>query len=950
MPYAGPSSARLISPVLVGRADELAQLRAAVRQPPTVILIEGEAGIGKTRLIRDWLAEPALAGVTSLVGHCSPLREPLPFGPVIDALAAAANRIPDRALASPVTGALRPLLPELADRLPPALEPLDSRRQERYRIFRGIRDLLAGLGPTVLVLEDLHWIDGGTEELLRFLADRPPELLCLVLTYRREDLSDPNTPAPVVPVGSGTGQLRLALRPLDADQVAELVAAVHHGEVSDEFARYLHERTTGIPLAVEEALSLLRDRERQAGAGSEAGTEVPSALRDAILERVSRLGRSARRLLHAAAILGRPATEDVLVRVAGLPPQHSTAGLAELVGRGLLGPVGEDRYGLRHGLALQAVLDSLTEPTRRALHRRAVTALLERGEPLPLGQLARHSRAAGQIADWQRYAEAAADQAIALGDDGTAAELLRDVVARPDATTETRVRIAIKLGRAALTGLSHGDAVSILRQTLAGPAPGRSGQADADLPAEARGELRLCLGILLRNQVRRAREGWSELRRAVTELGDRPGPAARAMASLGAPYLTDGRHLDEHLEWLARAAGTAARAGDPELVSVVEVNRATALLSTGDPAGWRLAEQVDDPLMTANLAWSAVCIGRYAEAESLLRAGTRLAAGTTGSYLGCALDGTALLFDYAVGNWAGLAARAEELIRTAADVPSVATEARLVLGLLALANGELREAEAQLAEATGSVPVAATADAALARLAAATGEVAAAEQRVRHGLAMIRDKGVWCWAAELVPAAVATLARIPEQQPVARKLLDELAAGLAGRDAPLADAGLLAGRALLAEADGDLLAAAAQHGEAAWAYAVLPRPYAAAQAWESRGRCLLAAGRDGVAAVTEAATVFERLGATWDVARCKHLLRNLGRTLPHRRGRRGYGGQLSPRERDVVRLVRTGLTNREIAEALFLSPRTVEAHVARALRKLGLPSRRALALAAQTSN
>jgi hypothetical protein len=549
---------RLISPVLIGRADELTQLHAASRLPPTVVVIEGEAGVGKTRLIRDWLAAPGTRTATQLVGHCSPLREPLPFGPVIDALAGAASRIPDPALLSPVTGALRPLLPELADRLPPALEPLDSRRQERHRIFRAIRDLLAGLGPTILVLEDLHWVDGGTHELLRFLADRPPGQLSLVLTYRREDLTDPSTPAPVVPVGSGASRLRLVLRPLDVDQVGELAAAVHGSEVSAAFARYLYERTMGIPLAVEETLALLAD----------GRLETPSALRDVILERVSRLGRSARRLLEAAAILGNPASAELLARVAGLPaqPEIQTAGLAELVARGLLGPIGEARYGLRHGLAQQAVQDSLTEPVRRALHARAADALLARGEPVPLAQLAHHYRQAGQIPEWQRYAEAAADQAIAFGDDGTAAELLRDVVARPDATTETRVRIAIKLGRAALTGLSHGDAVSILRRTL----------TESDLPAEARGELRLCLGILLRNQVRQAREGWNELRAAVDELANRPGPAARAMASLGAPYLIDGRHLDEHLAWLSRAAETAARAGDPALVSVVEVNAATA--------------------------------------------------------------------------------------------------------------------------------------------------------------------------------------------------------------------------------------------------------------------------------------------------------------------------------------------------------------------------------------
>lgn len=945
---AGPSSGRLISPVLVGRTAELAALSAAVRRPPAVIAIEGDAGIGKTRLIRDWLAEPELAGTIQLVGHCSPLREPLPFGPVIDALTVAASRLPELAALSPVTGALRPLLPELAARLPPALEPLRSRQLGRHRVFRGIRELLASLGPVVLVLEDLHWIDHGTHELLRFLTDRPPEQLSLVLTYRREDLADPGAPALVPPLLPATGQLRLALPPLDPAQVAELVKAVYHTEVSAELAGYLHERTMGIPLAIEETLGLLADREPGAPIVPPAGAlDVPSALRDALLERAARLGRSARRLLHAAAILGTAATEDMLIRVAGLAPQHTTAGLAELVSRALLRPEPDGRYGLRHRLAQQAIHDALPEPTRRALHRRAITVLAGGPEPRPLGQLAHHCRAAGLVAEWQRYAEAAADQAIALGDDETAAELLRDVVSDPGVTTETRVRIAIKLGRAAVNGLSHAEAMSLLRETL----------ADTQLPAEARGELHLCLGVLLRNQGRRAREGWVELERAVTELRGRPGPAARAMASLGAPYLTDGRHLDEHLGWLAAAAQAAQRAGDPQLAEVVAVNRATALVATGDPTGWQLAGPVPDdparpdptralgtqPMLTVNVAWAAVCTGRYAEAERLLAAGRRLADGSASSYLGCALSGTALMYDYAVGNWDGLAARADEVARTMSDVPSVAAEARLVLGLLALATGQLRDAERHLAESTGSVPVAVAAGGGLARLAAATGDPVTAEQRVRRGLALVREKGVWCWSAELVPTAVAVLARIPEHQPAARKLLDEVAAGLTGRDAPLADAALVAGRALLTEADGQHLAAAAQHAEAASAYAVLPRPYPAAQAWEARGRCLHAAGLDGTGALTEAATVFEQLGATWDVARCRHLLRSLGSPLSHRRGRRGYGRQLSPRERDVVRLVRTGLTNREVAEALFLSTRTVEAHVARALRKLGLPSRRVLA-------
>ena len=950
----GATISRLSSPVLIGRMAELCQLRQAVSRPPALVVIEGETGIGKTRLVRDWLAEPELAGMTRLVGHCTPLREPFPFGSVIDALTGAADRLPGPAPLSAVTGALRPLLPELADYLPPALQPLGSRRQERHRVFRGVRDLLAGLGPAVLVLEDLHWIDSGTHELLRFLVDRLPEQLTLVLTYRREDLVDPTAPALTASPSGDLNRLHLVLRPLDAAQVATLVTAICRGPVPSGLAGHIYERTMGVPLAIEETLGLLWDRQRDPRSASEpmlpdhsppVDLTVPSALREALLERVSRLGGAARRLLRAAAVLDTPAIEDLLVRVAGLSAQHGTAGLVELLGRALLRPETDNRYAFRHRLAQQAVYESIAEPARRQLHRRAVRALAAL-DPPPTGQLAHHCRAAGEVAEWLRYAEAAADQAVARGDDETAAQLLREVVSRPDTARDTRVRLAIKLGRAALSGLAHADALAVLRRIM----------AESDLPRQARGELRLCLGLLLRNQAGSAGQGWAELELAIAELPDSPASAARAMASLGAPYLPDSRHVDQHLAWLTRAAEAARAAGEPALEALVGANRASALVCIGEPAGWRLAGPLPDPdtapalgperwqqgRLAANLAWAATCVGRYQAAESLLRTGQRLAGGPAGGYLSGCLTGTGLLHDHAVGRWDGLAARAAEVAATMPDVPSVVAEARLVLGLLALATGDLRDAERQLADATASVPVAAAAAGGLARIAAASGDAAAAERWVRHGVSLVRGKGVWCWAAELVPTALAVLGRA-QRQPAARKLLDEFAAGVTGRDSPLADATVVAGRAVLDETDGHLLAAAAQYAEAAWAYQALPRPYLAAQAWEAQGRCLLAAGQDGTAVVSEALATFDRLDAAWDVARCRHLLLSLGRRPPHRRGRRGYGPQLSPRERDVVRLVRTGLTNREIAEALFLSPRTVEAHVARSLRKLGLPSRRALA-------
>jgi DNA-binding CsgD family transcriptional regulator len=953
-PPAGVAPVKPTCPVLIGRDAELDQLRDVGGRAPALVVVEGETGIGKSRLIRDWLAEPQMSGVARLVGHCTPLREPFPFGPVIDALADAARWLPAPSALSPVTGALRPLLPELSDRLAPPLERLGNPRQERHRMFRAVRDLLAAIGPAVLVLEDLHEVDTGTRELLRFLIDRLPEQLILVLTYRREDLADPNAPL-IGAAPSGVAQLRLALGPLGRAEVAHLAATADPGGC--EAPADLFDLTAGIPLAVEETLSTRHEQPTTPVPGARTPSSgahlvpVPSALHDALLERITRLSGSARQLLHAAAILQSPASEELLSRVADVPATQTTAGLAELVARALLNSGPDGRYGFRNPLSRQAVHDSLAEPTRRQLHRRAIAALRDSSPP-HLAELARHCRAAGMVADWHRYAEAAADQAVALGDDQTASQLLRDVVSRPDASRGTRVRLAIKLGRAALTGMSHGEALEVLRTTLSEP----------ELPSEVRGELRLCLGVLLRNQASSARQGRIELERALEELPDprelphAAMPAARAMASLGAPYLLDGGRLEQHLEWLAKAERTARRSGRADLEALVRASRAAALVVIGDPHGWSVAgplPDVDDPVadgdeqrrrgrFVANLAWAATCVGHYEQAGSLLYAGERITAGVGGSYLACCLTGTALLHDHAVGNWSGLAERAAEVIRTMPEVPTVVGEARLVRGLLTLSTGELREAETHLSEAGGSVPVAVAAAAGLARLAAAAGDTDTAGHWVRHGLDLVCGKGVWCWAAELIPTAVAVLGRSVGQQPMARKALDEFVDGISGRDSPLAEAAAVAGRAMLAEVDGHHLAAAAQHADAVRLYGLLPRPYEAAHATEAKGRCLLAAGRDGATAVLEAMAAYERLGASWDVARCRHLLRSLGRELPHRRGRRGYGSQLSPRERDVVRLIRTGLTNREIAETLFLSPRTVEAHVARALRKLGLPSRRAL--------
>ncbi|MGH3682806.1 MAG: AAA family ATPase, partial [Natronosporangium sp.] len=305
---AGPATpgGRVTSPALVGRADELERLAAAVTAPPVVVVLEGEAGVGKSRLVSE-LRDRVPGGF--LVGGCQAIREPFPLGPVLDAVrgavggpvrgavggpspgavgGAAPGQPPgwDPVGLSPVVGALRPLLPELAPVLPPLPDPLEDRVAERHRVLRGLVELLRALGPVTLVLEDLHWADEQTVDFLRYLVSDPPGSLSLVVTFRAEEV-DPAVPALMKRLPPPVGRTLIALPPLDTTGTGELAAALAGVErVSDDFAGYLRERTGGLPFAIEEVMALLRERGQ---AGGWAGRwsrrmldelAVPAAIRD----------------------------------------------------------------------------------------------------------------------------------------------------------------------------------------------------------------------------------------------------------------------------------------------------------------------------------------------------------------------------------------------------------------------------------------------------------------------------------------------------------------------------------------------------------------------------------------------------------------------------------------------------------------------------------------------
>jgi predicted ATPase len=169
-------------PPLVERDSELASLVQALAFPPAVVVVEGESGVGKTRLVRCALAEKALADRQQLLGSSHPTLTACPLGPVIEALATA-NRPPVQRL-SALSGVLRTVLPDLAEILPPVPPPIQDPQLARHRLVRASAELLSKLGPAILVLEDLQWADEATVSLLRMIISRPPPELSVVTTCR----------------------------------------------------------------------------------------------------------------------------------------------------------------------------------------------------------------------------------------------------------------------------------------------------------------------------------------------------------------------------------------------------------------------------------------------------------------------------------------------------------------------------------------------------------------------------------------------------------------------------------------------------------------------------------------------------------------------------------------------------------------------------------------------
>lgn len=877
-------------PRFVGRDREVATLGGALGQPPAVVLIDGEAGVGKTRLLREFLASQAERGRRALVGACPELRVPYTLGAVVDAVRDGFDNVVALHL-SGLGGALRPLFPEWADDLPPAPEPLEDATAARHRLFRAFVEILGRLDVAVLVLEDVHWADEATLEFLLFLVSRRPQPVSVVVTYRREEVPTDSLLLRLTSRLPADAHLaRMTLKPLDIGETAAVVSSMLAGEhVSTEFASFLHARTDGIPLAVEESVRLLHDRAdliRQDGGWARRRLdriEVPPTIRDAMLERVGRLRPDTRTVLYAVSVLSGPADYATLQAVTGLPEDRFTAQAAEAMGCGLLREAGPGQWSFHHPLACHAVYEAIPAQERRAMHLRAGRAL-EKWPLPPVAQLARHFRLAGDVEASCRYTEQAADLSMQSGDVATSALLLHSLVTTVALPVEPLVGLVAKIQFQSLPGSDpHSKIIESLRSALRTQAltPGQ----------EALVRFQIGRVLMVAGEIE---AGRLEILGAVPHLAPDSWEAARSRILLALP-LGNARPVSEHLRWLHEAPAMAPSIAPHERMRL-SVERAFALLMLGEESGWdearRIPDDVADSLEAAmvavghtNVGEEAMRWGRYDEARSRMAKASAIAERHEFlEYLASIASSRAHL-DWFTGAWAGLADRAARLVDDDGVRLKDRCEAALVAGLIQGAAGDREAAEERLRFAGRDDQQRIEATAALARMRLREGDTEEALRLTDEVAEIAVGSGIWTRTAEFAPVRVAALAAAGRFGHAA-DLVSTFERALGGKDAPVPQASLVLCRALLAEADGRLDDAAALFGRAADAWQALPRPYDALLAREHRARCLLASGRSNAAlpVLSDVRRALSELGAHNDAD---------GGAVPERAGL-GHAGEARP--------------------------------------------------------
>lgn len=945
--------------VLVGRSDELSLLTgelAAVREGTSrFAVVSGEPGIGKTRLLAELTRAAEAEGFLSLEGAAAEFERELPFGLVIDAFDAYLQSLGPRdfeRLAADGLGELASVFPSLRSLAEGSRPPATV--GERFLAHNAVRELLermAARQPLLVVLDDLHWADGASLELVVHLLRRRPQAPVLVaVAYRSGQLQ--GAPAAEIERAIAGGRASaIALDPLAPDEARSLLAATEGGAAEE-----LYRASGGNPFYLLQlaggsgpAVSVARER------GDE--TEVPPAVAASIAAELDGLTPATRAFCEAAAVAGDPFDLDLAIAAAGVDEHGALEAVEELLARRLVRRAELPRsFRFRHPLVRHAVYERSGAKVRVPAHERIARALAERGAPVTAR--AHHIEHAAQPGDTEaiavlREAGIAAGQRAPASAARWLAAALRLMAAADPARLELlalRARALSAIGRFTEARESLLEVIELLPPEL-GDARARAVVGCARVE-HILGSYAAARGRLLA---------------ALEELPDRnsaEGAALMVALAGNALYQLD---YPEIAEWgertlaAARAAGdrplTAAAAGISAAGSAVvgeveqaEKRRAEAAELIDSMPDSELAVRLD---ATSHLAGAELYLDRFAEGEAHAERGAAVARATGQDELLPVLVPLQAAMNYMRGNLA----KARELL------DNVVEGARLTGAVEALAWGLFNRSfatrlagdlDAALADAHEAAEVARDGYTGLVSLFAETSEVdplceLGEFERAVEGLIVINGgeelpRVPYGWR----PYYLARMARcrIELGQLEGARASAARASEIAERTGlPLATSSAARARAEVALADGDANAAAELALEAVAAAERAETRIDAGLARTVAGRALAAMGERerAIAELERAAAQLDECEAARYRDEAVLELRRLGRHV-HRRSRAGKAGAdgleaLTERELEVARLVVDRRTNAEIASELFLSLKTVESHMRNIFRKLDLSSR-----------
>lgn len=972
---------RYLSPVTIGREAEIAALRAFLGQEGGVLLLAGEAGIGKSRLLAEARAIADSLGMETVIGRSFEADRALPYAPAIDLLQSLIEAHGAPAIAD-LAGVAASDLALLAPELGVAEAPMANHELTRRRLRDAFARLLAGMSarrPLLVAIEDIHWPDASSLDLLLHLGRRTVRSrLYLLLTYRDDEVH-PELAHLLATLDRERLATEIRLERLTAHQVAEMLQAIFAvrdaapaGLLHDLFAR-----SDGNPFYVEELLTSLATRADLVGEDGQwtsptaRDTAIPRSVHDAVRQRVANLSEPARQVLLLAAVAGRRFDFDLLGTVTGASERDVLNRIKELVAAQLVVEEREDRFTFRHALTREAILAGLLERERRQLHRRITEALLALPESQAeqrLDALSEHGFAAGMWAEALAAARQAGERALALHAPGAAAEhLTRAIAAAQRLGLPPDGALHLMRGRACATSGAFDQARADFDMVL------DLARNERNLPAtwEALAELSL---LWAAQDYRRMGDYADQALRVAREIGD-PRRIARSLNRLG-NWRLNREEPHQAVALHREALAMIEPSGDQALLAeTLDLLGIASLLSGDLPEGhgaytravaaWRdlgnphgLAASLiglsisAHNFHTATVAPAAPVAAVWEAGEESLRLSREIGwragevwalwafRGMTG--------GAAGFYDVAIPATREAIAIAREIehVQWQAAARCVLANIHADLGDFPTARREM-ETALRLARQTESPYWTRSSAAWLASVLTQAGQMEEATALLAETLDRevsrhtIAGRRLWFAQAETALASGQAEEAIAE--------IDRLIDAIPGtRERPIALLELVRGQALaaLGRLDEATAALSPACASAQWSGArpLLWRIHAA------QGRTFQQMGNPEAAA--EAFTAAAHLAQALAASVAEETLRIqfqacVLRHIPSRFLRRGERGEqetaLTRRELEIAALLREGLSNREIGERLFLSEWTAATHVRNILTKLNLSSRAQIA-------